>query len=179
MKYFALNEMPWVYTEVSKRVIFACNVTKDPARVLVPLKTNIGDATICDRGAVTLRGVLLLTSKPASLTKLVFSLQSKINGAFWKKTNKRTNDKQTRPQPHPHPLLKFGYTLKSSTLLIQLDSRRLARSFHGYRTRIQIRLSVFALLDRNLDRCAQIWQTLAEDEVIIPHKTEAKESLTS
>ena len=82
MKYFALNEMPWVYTEVSKRVIFACNVTKDPARVLVPLKTNIGDATICDRGAVTLRGVLLLTSKPASLTKLVFSLQSKINGAF-------------------------------------------------------------------------------------------------
>ena len=84
MKYFALNEMPWVYTEVSKRVIFACNVTKDPARVLVPLKTNIGDATIRDRGAVTLRGVLLLTSKPAnrSLTKLFFQLQSKINGAF-------------------------------------------------------------------------------------------------
>ena len=111
-----------------------------------------------------------------------FNYKVKSTGRFEKNNNNkntRTNDKHTSPQPHPHPLLKFGYTLKSSTLLIQLDSRRLARSFNGYRTRIQIRLSVFALLDRNLDRCAQIWQTLAEDEVIIPHKTEAKESLTS
>ena len=103
MKYFALNEMPWVYTEVSKRVIFACNVTKDPARVLVPLKTNIGDATICDRGAVTLRGVLLLTSKPASrLSRSWFShYKVKSTGRFEK--NKQTNKRQTNQPSTPPP----------------------------------------------------------------------------